>query len=172
MKFLKPYLVFLTCLSLLLFFSTCKKYPENTLWCKNPYNYPIVQGYITEYKVNGIDSLDLLNMYYDTVRINDRYPYNKVERNVRKEQFGAFKRNKITYNVTNDLLGADAITTVKWKTDKKNIWIGAPLPDYRFFKKNLFIKSSIWEVVKLDPNGQKKIKNTFNGNTYEITFEK
>lgn len=53
--------LFVVCMLML---SNCKKYPENTLWFKNPEKvYPII-GYITKYSVNNIDSLSLLNAYF------------------------------------------------------------------------------------------------------------
>ena len=51
----------------LCFFSTCKKYPENNLWFKNPKRIAIINGYIYEYKVNHIDSLNGLNRYTNGV---------------------------------------------------------------------------------------------------------
>jgi hypothetical protein len=44
---------------------SCKKYPENTLWFKNPEKLlPFFDTHLTKYSVNGIDSLDLLNNYF------------------------------------------------------------------------------------------------------------
>ncbi len=63
-------------------FSECKKYPENTLWFKDPEKTYPLQGYITKYQVNGIDSLDLLNNYFG------KYPKNGgMIRDIRKAEF-------------------------------------------------------------------------------------
>lgn len=80
----------LTIVSLFLVaFSFCKKYPENNLWFKNSKKIPIINGYMTEYKVNGIDSLDLLNIYYKPIISGGYYPYSKTIRDVKQEHFQA-----------------------------------------------------------------------------------
>ena len=48
----------------LILFTTCKKYPENTLWFKNPKKLTFVCGKMTAYIVNGIDSLPYLDAYF------------------------------------------------------------------------------------------------------------
>ncbi len=157
--------------SVLVCLASCKKYPENDLWFKNPYDFPVVHGNIVDYRVNGIDSLDLLNLYYDTVRINDRYPYNKTSRDIRQESFSPTKRAKVSYDISCDLF-SDGIGHLEWENDKKRVVIYFSGSDYRYYKKNIFIENNtVWEVVKLEKDGLSKIKNTFNGNVYEITFK-
>ena len=59
-------------------FTTCKKYEENNLWFKNPYKICPVNGYITEYKVNGDDSLLALNKYFGAPKPSDTIFYLKL----------------------------------------------------------------------------------------------
>lgn len=76
-------------LVLIVLFSTCKKYPENNLWFKNPRKFSIIGGYITAYKVNGIDSLSYLNKYYAPLIPNSYFPYNNIERDIKKRKICA-----------------------------------------------------------------------------------
>lgn len=160
------YLLFLLSISY-----SCKKYPENTIWIKNPKHIPVINGYITEYKVNGIDSLDLLNIYYAPVIQNSYPPYTNTQRDIRKEHFQACCQEYNHLDINTDLyehLG------YKLSENKKTVNIGG-LVDTLYFKKQLFLDKSgdlAWTIQYLDKKGKKsKIKTTYNGNTYEITFE-
>lgn len=149
---------------------SCKKYPENTLWFKNPYKIAVLKGYITEYKVNGIDSLDLLNIYYKPVIPNASHPYNKTDRNIKMEYFKSVSVAKGHWEVNCDLYEN---LTYEMQKDKKNIRIGGSV-DTIYFKKQLFLDKTgeiDWQIEYLDKKGKSKIKTTYNGNTYEITFE-
>jgi hypothetical protein len=148
---------------------TCKKYPENNLWFKNPYNVDIMPGHITSYKVNGIDSLEFLNSYYMPVFPNSSYPYTKEERNIYTEKVKSARVGKVNFEI-HTWLGKGS---VEWNEDKKSINIFF-YQDSGYYKKNIFIaKETIkWDIVYLDRKGKKtKIKTTYNNNTYEITFE-
>lgn len=153
--------------------STCKKYPENTLWFKNPSCLPVIEGHITSYIVNGIDSLDLLNLYYAPVQPNAPYPYSKTERDIKKETFIASNKGNY-FVISSDLFDDNDFFILKWNKDKKSIYFSG---DFRrnYYNKQLFITGSgdiNWQIIYLDKNQKKsKIKTTYNGNTYEITFE-
>ena len=168
----KVILTSLALIAILSLFTTCKKYPENTVWFKNPTDIPVINGYITAYVVNGIDSLDLLNLYYAPVIPNAVYPYGNPVRDVKTEKFGAMHHTGQYWDVSCDLFDYDL--KYKWNDDKKSIHIGGvPLANY--YNKQLFITGTgdiNWQIVYLDKNGKKsKIKTTYNDVVYEITFE-
>ncbi len=165
-------LLFKIALALILFFGfiTCKKYPENTLWFKNPYKIQLITGYISSYRVNGIDSLETLNLHYKPVIPNTSYPYSQTDRNIIKEGIWTRSLNKITSNIVTNL----GKGLVKWNTNKKSVYITFT-PDTMYYKKNIFVTKErlSWDILYLGKNGAKtKIKTTYNNNTYEITFEK
>jgi hypothetical protein len=153
-------------------FTTCKKYPENNLWFKNPYSISVISGYITQYNVNGIDSLSLLNSYYATYTagISPPYqPYTNPNKNIATELF----KSILTKNI-GDINSNCGTGTYLWDRKKKkiNIFFKADNPIY--YKKNIFINNEKidWDIIYLDKNSKKsKIKTTYNGNTYEITFQ-
>ena len=43
----KVILTSLALIAILSLFTTCKKYPENTVWFKNPTDIPVINGHIT-----------------------------------------------------------------------------------------------------------------------------
>jgi|GEM_PF-1227265 len=158
-------------IAILSLFTTCKKYPENTLWFKNPSDLPVMKGHITSYLVNGIDSLDLLNLYYAPFQPNGGYPYNKTNRDVKSEQFTPFSKDGY-WIVSSDLFDPNSVFTLKWENGKKTVTLGG------LFRQNYYLKDLFpwrageieWEVVYLSTK-KSKIKKTYNGNVYEITFE-
>jgi hypothetical protein len=163
------FLLIIVVISFLLF-TTCKKYTENNLWFKNPYKVSIINGKITEYKVNGIDSLPFLNVFYKPYIPNSIHPYNKIDRNITNEQFNSLSIAKGHWELRCDLF--EHLNCVMQK-DKKTIRIGG-LVDTIYYKKQLFIDTKgiiDWQILYLDKKGKSKIKTTFNGNTYEITFQ-
>lgn len=149
----------------------CKKYPENTLWLKNPNHYCPINGYITEYRVNGIDSLDLLNQYYNSNNIMT------VGKKVCDEKFSAVRVAKYQFDVTCWFYRTKyefQHTKVTWSEDKKSITTFGhyDVDSSIYFKKDILVKKTLtkWDVLYLDKKGKAKIKSTINGNTYEITF--
>ncbi len=169
---LKALLISFVILAIVGLFTACKKYPENTVWFKNPTDIPVINGHITAYVVNGIDSLDLLNLYYAPVMPNTVYPYGNPVRDVKAEKFGARHNSGQYWDVSCDLF--DFNLTYKWNDDKKSIHIGG-VPLQYYYNKQLFITGNgdiNWQIVYLDKNGKKsKIKTTYNDVIYEITFE-
>ncbi|MFO0321129.1 MAG: hypothetical protein ACK504_01730 [Bacteroidota bacterium] len=156
--------------------SACKKYPENTLWFKNPKNICPVNGYITSYKVNGIDSLDLLNSYYYKGPIPPSYAHKSLVYDVRKEIFETEKlNNRGLHCARTDFFRRSPVNCTilcGWDDKHKNITLTVAYTDEYYFAKNIFIENEHkWEVIYLDKHKKAKIKTTFdNGNTYEITF--
>lgn len=163
--------VFVLGIVFLAFFTTCKKYPENDLWFKNPKRIAIINGYIYEYKVNYIDSLNGLNAFYKPVIPSWPYPYNKIDRDIRKEHFIACCRDNNHWDITCDLFER---VDYSISQDKKRINIGA-MVDTNYYKKNIFVSKFgdiDWDIIYLNKDGKKsKIRTTYNGNMYEITFE-
>lgn len=170
---IKAILTILAVITIISLFTTCKKYPENTVWFKNPNDIAVINGHITAYVVNGIDSLDLLNLYYAPILPNAANPFSKTVRDVKTEQFSARSQGSGYFDVSCDLF--DGNLGFRWSSDKKSINIGgSPLPYY--YNKQIFISNRsgevVWQIIYLDKSGKKsKIKTTYNGNTYEITFE-
>ena len=161
------------CIIIIVCFSTCKKYPENTLWLKNPKRICPVKGSITSYKVNGIDSLDLLDLYYKVYPVSTGDPYiDNPNKELKKELFisHTFSRKNGSFSVRTLHVYFYEIDVI-WDKKKNSILISAGNSDTIYYKKNIFIERQYWEVIYLDKNGKSKIKTTFNnGNTYEITF--
>lgn len=155
-------------------FTTCKKYPENKLWFKNPYKIAVINGYMTEYKVNGIDSLDLLNSYYKPIVPNGIYPYNKTTRDIKQEHFQACCAKNGYWQVTSDLYLFDNHLEYEMQKDKKTIRIAGSV-DTLYYTKQLFIDTKgvmDWQIQYLDKKGRmSKFKTIYKGNTYEITFK-
>ncbi len=143
---------------------SCKKYPENTLWFKRAKTLLPVGGYITSYTVNKMDSLQYLDLYYNANFINNTP--NKVH-HITDEYFYASSEDFTILNQT-------IVTgSYRWQNKYKEIELDWK-NDTLIYKKNLFIKRAIdWKIMYLDKNNKKsKIQTTYNGNTYEITFER
>ncbi len=153
-------------LVLLLFtLSTCKKYPENTLWFKNPEKVPVLKGYITKYEVNGIDSLDLLNKYFG---VNPTIK----NRNVKECEFQQYINYGRISGIWN-LGGSCTIETDQHFLDKgKKIRLFQSI-DTSCYKKNIFVSLyQVWEILHF-PTSKKpyfKIKTLVNNNTIIIQF--
>ena len=122
----------ITCVVVIISFTlmTCKKYPENTLWFKNPTGIPVMEGYITSYVVNGIDSLNLLNYYYAPVQPSSSGPYNSTSRDIKREFFN-------TYTSHANEIGCDlGRGNYKWSDNKKKISVFF-YPDVEYYKKKV-----------------------------------
>ncbi len=169
---LKLFKTYLLLIAIVLCFITCKKYPESDLWFKDPKQVRIVQGYMTTYKVNGIDSLDLLNAYFNYTFLATLPPSYKIKTDLRNTY--------ITYSIdgpnsrflvgsSSDIHSREVLTSEnnKVKIDFRT--------DAFYYKKNIFIdKNTEWQIIYLcDTEGSKrKIRTTLsNGNTYEIQFD-
>ena len=151
-------------------FMSCKKYPENNLWFKNPKKMSPVHGYIKAYTVNGIDSLDLLNVYYEPTIQHGYGPYNKAIKDVKQELFNISSIKKGKADVNCDLFYNQHLSST-WSSNGKSINIRSGV-DIEYYKRNIFIISGLnWDVVYLDKNMKSKIRTINNGNVYEITFD-
>ena len=151
-------------------FMSCKKYPENTLWLKSPKKMSPVHGYIKAYTVNGIDSLELLNVYYEQTIWHSYGPYNKLIKDVKEEYFNLKTIKKGKADIACDLFYNQHLLTT-WASNGKSINIRSGV-DIDYYKRNIFVVSGLnWDIIYLDKNRKSKIKTTYNGNVYEITFD-
>lgn len=150
---------------LVIFLSTCKKYPENRFFGK-PWNYYPVAGYITEFKINGVDSMEALNHHYK------KDYYSKVPGapdDVRKLQFTGRRTSKLDGEID---IGVDPTLergTYDWLNEHKQIYFEVPYSGTNF-RKLLFPPGATWDVMRFDKNGVRKYKTIYNGNTYEVTY--
>jgi hypothetical protein len=130
---------------------------------QKPRKYELMRGFITEYKVNGIDSLALLDVYF---RIYPQYTISLAT-----TEF--FEESEISSNI----VFSPNFGTIKyqWNNDYNNLII-IHENDTGLIKKNIFIESGAnWQILKLIPKKKTtdhllKIKSEFKGNVYEIQF--
>ncbi len=148
---------------LLLLFATCKKYPENNLWFKNPKKIYPFQGYITKYEVDGIDSLDLLNKFY-----GNQLGLNKNFREAKFTTYGDYGDTRCSL-----IFGGGLSSSVNYEFVKKKKYLNINLSvgDTTVYKKNIFINFDVeWQIIRLAKSGSFKLKTKHNGKNYEIQF--
>ncbi len=144
---------------LILLLAACKKYPENTLWFKNPKNIHPIDGFITKYEVDGVDSMDLLGTYYGTSQglpkdIRESFFKTRLDRGDRGYETVFIHGNS----------GVSSSVDVQFSKNKKKIflWIAATPSDY---KKNFFFGKE-WDILYLDKKGKLRIRTKENNKTY------
>ncbi len=153
--------IFLFFLVLLLTHCNKVKYPENSGKINRPEKYELMRGFITAYKVNGIDSLDALDAYwqinfFSSLKMNN---FNIVNSRLRNE-------------VCDDNFGC---IRYAWTNKYKNIFVDY-LSEPGNPRRNIFIENGMsWQILKLVPskstvNHQLKIQSQINGNVYQIQF--
>jgi hypothetical protein len=150
---------------LLVAFLGCKKYPENNLWLKKPEKLlPFFDTHLTKYRVNGVDSLDLLNSYFQ-----DRQGLVKDIRKAlfKTERYSSYNRNSIIFESSMSIPFLFEFTS-----KKKKIRFDLS-SDPTIFNKNIFIdKNTEWTILRLARTGPFKIETKLeNGNHYEIEIE-
>lgn len=155
-------------------FTTCKKYPENTLWFKNPKTIAFITGNMTHYIVNGVDSISYLDNYFynDGNNVPYSHPFNDLK------FISLAAKDKGHYELTieypsdyffpNNIKGGN----YSYKEKGKKIKMSGTSQMLLGFKKNIFVSDDIeWEIIYLSKkNNKRKINGTYNGNTYEIQF--
>ena len=161
-KTLLASLAVITIISLL---TTCKKYPENTLWFKSA-NSAFKSGNLTAFTVDGIDSIPMWNTFFNTP------PYGGF----------AVPASNSPYD----------ILTVFWRIDKGVIESGFGTGSYHFFNNskdiyiyfrmyddiynhpqtyNIFYSAeTTWKILKLTKSGTIRIQRTYNNKVYEMEF--
>lgn len=149
-------------------FCGCKKYkyPESTFKGDptKPENCPF-HGKITAYKVNGIDSLNLLDKYIDSVQNTSNHIHISACEFFKEMPHAGQLDVSYGWGV-----GDMAVIDYKFSKDCKQIKIDFGNGRH-LIKKNLFIGADIsWDIVRLSPDDNPfKLKTTLqNGNVYEI----
>lgn len=154
------YITLLLCLALM---STCKKYPENTLWFQNVEKINFFDRFkITSYTVNSLDSINSFSKYYCSKVKN---------KDVTQLQFIDDHQNGNSLYTTLDGYKTHFYYSYSKNKSKLYIYSLTNLIDTNIMKKNIFIFYPLWwEIIKLDINGERKIKTVYENNSYEITF--
>jgi len=155
--------------SFLLFFvatlSTCKKFPENRFWGKPKHYWPIGK-FISEFKINGVDSMEALNYHYR----QDYYLSNpNAPDDVRKLEFSCIRDKNSGFFYISFEPARFGTGHYGWRPDYKTIFIG--FSSGLRFCRLLFPPSGTWDVIRFDKKGVKKYKTIYNGNTYEVTYK-
>ncbi len=154
-------IVFTVFLCLLLtLFTTCRKYPENILWLRSP-RYALSNALsfakVTEYKVNGIDSMSILSKYLPGISSGGPYFYEIAGDG---------------YELGEDILRYNGrhMAYINFNGYKK-IQFDCSIQQidtlYRFFSSY----KSEWDILKLNLK-ELHIKRTYNNKVYEIKFQK
>ncbi len=145
---------------LLTLFTTCRKYPENILWIRSP-RYALSNvlslAKVTEYKVNGIDSMSILSKYLPGINSDDPYFHEIVGDGY--ELIEDILRYKDWYMADINLNG--------YKKIRFDCSIQQIDTLYRFFSSY----KSEWDILKLNLK-ELHIKRTYNNKVYEIKFQK
>lgn len=154
--------------------SSCKKYDESNLWFKNPRQIAFIDGNMTHWIVNGVDSIDYLDNYF----YNDIYgnPYSHKFSDLtfwsQKHYKGIYEI--VCYKPNNYAFPYEVVQSIdcEYSKDGKTIKLYRTKHIINGFKKNIFISDDIiWEITYLKRKDKKrKMKGTYNGNTYEIQF--
>ena len=165
-KALLTSLIAITIISLL---TTCKKYPENTLWFKTPTSAIESGGvYLKGFTVDGADSLPM----FDAILNNPPYgglPTPTGFRDVTKFTWYFNEREGIKEIYTDVGQGE-----FHFFNHKKELYIfflmyddinGLPV-NYNFF----YTRESNWKILKLTKQGELKIQRTYNNKVYEMEF--
>ena len=152
--------------------STCKKYPENTLWSLSPEG-AFKGGYITAYTVDGADSIPMWNTIYNTSPYNGFTPPSPVGL---LYDFKTFLW-KVPHEKT--LTSEIGYGEFHFYANKKYIYIyfkmdlfytsspwNNPPPQYNIF----YTAEGNWKILKLTKSGTLRIQRIYNNKVYEIQF--
>ena len=164
----KTLLTSLAVITIINLLTTCKKYPENTLWFKTP-NSAISSGYLKAFTVNGTDSLPMWNTIYNTS------PYNGYSPPPPNTQYD-ISTVLWNFNTTPGEIQSDfGYGSFHLFDNKKQIYIffrmtedlnNYPPPKYNFF----YTVESTWKILKLTKSGTLRIQRTYNNKVYEMEF--
>ncbi len=162
----KKYRFCLICLSALFLFTTCKKYPENNLWFKNPAKvlargegHPWILDY---YSVNDLDSTasDFLKVYKEQGIVMIIKPG---------------KSGDYIYNSFDVLHGYWELANKKKNIDFRftmySFFSNSPSNSNYLNQRNIFLESAFeWKINKLT-KAQFWISTNYNSIKYEIHFK-
>ena len=158
---------------LLIGLNSCRKYPENNLWFISPEKAFDSSRRLTEYTVDGADSLPMWDALYNTgpdyngywpadssnpfimkniiFRIGDEAKDKTIASYIGSGSFHYYNNKKYLY--------------MYFKMDNKGH--NLPIPKYNFF----YTEESKWKILKLTKNGTLRIQRTYNNKLYEIQFD-
>lgn len=131
-------------------FTTCKKYPENRLWFKNP-EKAFKGGRIQYLNVDGADSLTYFSSYFGFDFRNEFIEYDSESNDLNSSHmFGDLSIKKKSKNAYLYLRMNSSVTN----------YTNSPL-----FTLN---NSTSWEIIKLTRKSALKLRTIKNGKSYEI----
>lgn len=140
-------------------FSGCKKFPENTLWFKNP-DKVFKGGKITSFTMNGIDQTQI---YRDKYKY---FPYNYYGSSIDDVYQTVF-----TFNSGQKELSSDIGTgSFKFSETQREVEINFKPKNWEYGAESIFIGYLSWKVLKITADGQLKIQTEYNFRKYEIQF--
>ncbi len=156
MKLFKTYLFIFIIGSL---FLSCKKYPENKLWFKNP-TTTFKGGKITSYTINGNDRMAYFRNLYRS------FPFNQYGHSIDDVFDIPFEYNP--GNEDFDLEYGGGI--LRFSETKREVEITFEPINFEYGAENIFVDRLSWKVLKLTKDGIMKIQAKYNFKTYEIQF--
>jgi hypothetical protein len=150
--------------------TTCKKYPENTIWFKSPESAIRANALnLKGFTVDGVDSLPMFDAIFNnppygglptpTAFIDvtkliwylpNRGGVSEINTNWGSGEYHFFNHNKELYIFYNN-------------DDTPS---GSPV--FNFF----YTRESNWKILKLTKQGELKIQRTYNNKVYEMHFNK
>lgn len=144
---------------LLILIFGCKKYPEDTVWFKDPQKL-FKGGKITSFTMSSIDQMQPIRDLYAN------FPYNYYGTPV-PDVF----QLPFTYDENSQTISTDYGTGVfKFSKNKKEIEINFIPKNSDVGAQNIFIQDLNWKILKLTTSGQLKIQADCNLRVYEIQF--
>lgn len=155
-------------------FTTCKKYPENSLWFKNPKRLAFMEGHLTHYIVNGFDSISYLDNYFYPDIFNN--PYTHAFSDLEVHSYNGSKGHfEVSFDSPADYASvSNVIQSIKYSYDKggKHIQLSGTNSILQTYKKNIFISDDIkWTILYLSKKDSKrKMMCLHNGIQYELQF--
>lgn len=163
---------FFLLVSLGLYLTNCKKYPENTIWFKNPANIAFIQGKMTHWIVNGVDSIDFLDNYFGFDYNNQ--PYSTDFSNLTFSSDGKKGNYEFITEQPSDYQGDGSkllMGRYSYKNKGKSLQITTS-KDANYQKKIFVSDDILWDIIYLSKkdSGKRKLKGSYNGNIYEIQF--
>lgn len=150
---------FISAALLILLFTGCKKFPENTLWFKNP-DKVFKGGKITSFTMNGIDQTQI---YRDKYKY---FPYNYYGSSI-----DDVYQTEFTFNAGNkELSSVIGKGSFKFSETQREVEINFKPKNWEYGAESIFMAYLSWKVLKITADGQLKIQAEYNFKKYEIQF--
>lgn len=144
---------------ILICLSACKKFPENSLWFKQPAKV-FKGGYITSFTMNGIDIMPYYKNLYKV------FPYNYYGKSIENVFDVQFQYTSSNRDLDSDIGNGSLIFS---KTQREVEISFKPL-NWEYGAENIFLANLSWKILKLTKSGQMKIQADYNYKKYEIQF--